>query len=138
MIQENGIAATTIGRTSTGEGSTMSGAPRLALFALLAICVSAHAADTAPAEAFSVSIARQPLDSALQQLAAQCGVQMIFFSRVTEGLSAPAVEGNYTLDDAMRRLLTGSGLTFQVLNPQTVQVWPLQAKQSDRSRALED
>ena len=109
-----------------------------AAFSLLAICTSVHAADAQRApETFSLSIARQPLAGALQQLARQCDVQMIFFSRVTERLSAPTIEGDYTLAAAMERLLAGSGLTFRVINPQTVEVRPLQAKPIDRSRSHE-
>src|SRR5262249_6119027 len=103
---------------------------------LLLICTSAHASDTQHAAGtFALSIARQPLDRALQQLARQCGVQMIFFSRVTEGLSAPKIEGDYTLDAAVERLLTGSGLTSHMIDPQTVEVRPLQARATDRSRS---
>src|SRR5262249_53374686 len=110
----------------------------VATVALLAMCASAHAADLPrAAETFSVSIARQPLDGALQQLARQCGVQMIFFSRVTEGLSAPAIDGEYTLAAALERLLAGSGLTFGIIDAQTVEVRPLQARASERSRPRE-
>src|SRR5262245_37724844 len=111
---------------------------RHVLFSVLMICTTVHAAETPHApETFPLSIARQPLAGALQQLARQCGVQMIFFSRVTEVLSAPAMEGDYTLPAAMEQLLAGSGLTFRVINPQTVEVQPVQAKPIDRSRSRE-
>ncbi len=84
---------------------------------------------------FTLKIDRQPLDGALQQLAKQCGLQVIFFSRVTEGVAAPAIEGAYTLSAAMEELLAGSQLTFRVLNAQTVEVQPRQAKPVERSRA---
>jgi outer-membrane receptor for ferric coprogen and ferric-rhodotorulic acid len=109
---------------------------RRALFSLLAICTSVHAADVQRApETFALSIDRQPLDGALQQLARQCDVQVILFSRVTEGLIAPAMRGDYTLAAAIEQLLAGSGLTFRVINPQTVEVRPSQAKSTDRSRS---
>src|SRR5262245_22162654 len=114
----------------------MRGGQPHALFSLLAICTSVHAAETTRApETFALSIARQPLGGALQQLATQCDVQMIFFSRVTEGLTAPSIEGDYTLAAAMDRLLAGSGLTFDVLDPQTVEVRPLQTKPTERFRS---
>jgi len=109
-----------------------------ALFTILILCASARAKDAQHAsETFAMSIPRQPLDSALQQLAHQCGVQMIFFSRVTEGLTAPPIEGDYTLSGAMERLLAGSGLTSRVIAPQMIEVRPLQARAIDRSRSLE-
>lgn len=105
------------------------GRTRAAFFSVAMLCTIAHASD-APTEpgTFSVSIARQPLDGALQELAHQCDVQVVFFSRVTEGLSAPAIRGNFTLAAAMNQLLAGSGLTSRVLNPQMVEVRPLQAR----------
>jgi len=114
----------------------VTGRARHALFSIVAICTSVHAAEVQRApETFSLAIARQPLDGALQQLARQCDVQMIFFSRVTEGLIAPAIQGDYTLTGAIEQLLAGSGLTFRVINPQTVEVRPLQAKETDRPRS---
>jgi hypothetical protein len=107
-------------------------------FSTLMICMSVHGAqiDRAPGT-YALSIDRQPLDGALQQLAHQCGVQVIFFSRVTEGLSAPAIQGDYTLAAAMDRLLAGTGLTSRVINPQTVEVRPLQSRANDRARPAE-
>jgi TonB-dependent siderophore receptor len=84
---------------------------------------------------FALKIDRQPLDGALQQLAKQCGLQVIFFSRVTEGVAAPALEGEYTLSAAMEELLAGSQLTFRVINEQTVEVQPRQARPVERSRS---
>jgi outer membrane receptor for ferric coprogen and ferric-rhodotorulic acid len=104
-----------------------------ALFPLLIASSLAHAADTPRAgDSFNLSIERQSLAGALQLLARQCDVQVIFFSRVTEGLSAPAIAGSYTLDAAMERLLAGSGLTFRVINPQTVEVRPTQARAASK------
>jgi iron complex outermembrane receptor protein len=104
-----------------------------ALFPLLIASSVAHAADTPRAgDSFNLSIERQSLAGALQLLARQCDVQVIFFSRVTEGLSAPAIAGSYTLDAAMERLLAGSGLTFRVINPQTVEVRPTQARAASK------
>lgn len=102
-----------------------------ALVALLLVWNGAQAAQESGT--FAVAIERQPLDRALQQLARQMGVQMIFFSRVTEGVNAPAISGNYTLPAAMERLLDGSGLTFTVINPHTVEVRPRQARTGERT-----
>jgi outer membrane receptor for ferric coprogen and ferric-rhodotorulic acid len=83
---------------------------------------------------FALKIERQPLTGALQQVARQANLQVIFFSRVTEGLAAPAIEGDYTLVDAMQRLLDGSQLTFRVINERTVEVRPSRSKAPDYSR----
>lgn len=92
----------------------------------LALCLGVtRGADIAPRlTTYDLEIDRQPLDSALQQLARQCGLQIIFFSSVTRGLAAPAVQGNHTLESAMDELLEGSGLSFRVINAQTIEVRP--------------
>ncbi|MFC4314477.1 TonB-dependent siderophore receptor [Steroidobacter flavus] len=101
-----------------------------ALFSLLILSSLAHAGSV------DFSIERQPLAGALQQLARQADVQVIFFSRVTEGLNAPALAGNYTLEAAMERLLAGSGLTFRIINPQTVEVRPMQTRAAAKPRPI--
>jgi outer-membrane receptor for ferric coprogen and ferric-rhodotorulic acid len=63
-----------------------------------------------------------PLDEALQELARQTGIQVLFFSKITAGHSAPELSGEYTLAAAMTRLLEGSGLTFRHVNEHTVEV----------------
>ncbi|MEJ0035706.1 MAG: TonB-dependent receptor [Gammaproteobacteria bacterium] len=78
-----------------------------------------------------------PLDEALQELARQSGIQVVFFSRITAGRSAPELSGEYSLSDAMTRLLAGSGLTFRQVNARTVEVRqppPGSARSSGKSR----
>jgi hypothetical protein len=64
----------------------------------------------------------QPLGTALQEFAQQSGVQIIFFSQVTEGLQAPALNGSYTISGALEVLLSGSHLIFRVINPKTIEI----------------
>ena len=111
---------------------------RHALFSLLMIYAGVQGAQTErPPGTYALSIDRQPLDAALQQLAHQCGVQVIFFSRVTEGVAAPAIHGQYTLDAAMQSLLAGSNLTFRMISAETVEVRPVQAKPKERPASRE-
>ena len=70
-------------------------------------------------------IASQPLDSALQEFARQTGVQVIFFSYLTDGKQSPALNGTYTVDTAMHALLAGSMLTFRQINAKTIEIRPL-------------
>jgi outer membrane receptor for ferric coprogen and ferric-rhodotorulic acid len=71
---------------------------------------------------YDFQIDSQPLAAALQEFAKQSGVQIIFFSAVTEGLQAPALKGQYTATAALEVLLAGSRLTFQVINPKTIAI----------------
>jgi iron complex outermembrane receptor protein len=71
---------------------------------------------------YHFKIDSQPLGTALQQFAEQSGVQIIFFSQVTEGLQAPALDGAYTISGALEVLLSGSHLIFRVINPKTIEI----------------
>jgi outer-membrane receptor for ferric coprogen and ferric-rhodotorulic acid len=79
------------------------------------------AASTEPAK-YDFKIDSQPLGTALQALAKQSGVQIIFFSQVTEGIRAPALEGQFTVSAALELLLAHSRLTFRVINPRTIEI----------------
>jgi hemoglobin/transferrin/lactoferrin receptor protein len=88
-----------------------------------------HAAEPA---AYTLHIATQPLDTALQEFARQTGVQIIFFSYLTEGQRAPPLDGTYSVDAAMRALLADSKLTFRRVNAKTIEIRP--ARRTDRSQ----
>jgi len=105
--------------------------------ALLCLCIVAIAWFTRLAGApssehvrYSFKIDSQPLGAALQALAGQSGVQIIFFSQLTEGLRAPPLEGQFTLNAALELLLAHSRLTFRVINPKTIEILALGAGSS--------
>lgn len=68
-------------------------------------------------------IVAQPLDEALQEFSRQSGVQVVFFSNVAEGIRSPGANGTYTVDEALRALLAGSGLAFRIINSRTVEIY---------------
>jgi iron complex outermembrane receptor protein/outer membrane receptor for ferric coprogen and ferric-rhodotorulic acid len=74
---------------------------------------------------YNLRIDRQPLGQALQEFARQSGVQIVFFSQVTEGLQAPALNGQFTLAAALEMLLKGSNLTFRVINSTMIEIRPV-------------
>lgn len=64
----------------------------------------------------------QPLGDALQEFACQGSVQVIFFSSLVEGQTAPAIRGRFTVIAALELLLAGSGLTYAVVDSQTFEI----------------
>ena len=82
--------------------------------------------------AYTLHIASGPLESALQEFARQTGIQIIFFSYLTDGQRAPALDGTYTIDLAMNALLAGSMLTFRWVNAKTIEIRRL-PRQTDRA-----
>lgn len=97
------------------------------LFALFACFAgAAHGGVVAKAveqTTFDLRIVAQPLDEALQEFSRQTGVQVIFFSKVTNGIRSPGANGKYSLDEALKALLAGSGLSFRVINTRTVEIF---------------
>jgi hypothetical protein len=74
------------------------------------------------ASAADVAIPRQALGTSLQQLAKQSGIQIIFFSKVVEGHEALPLNGTFTPEAALDRLLAGTNLTYHALNERTIEV----------------
>ncbi len=71
----------------------------------------------------ALSLPAQPLRDALNSLASQTGLQVIYTAEeVTAELSAPRLEGKFTATEALEALLRGSGLKYEFLNAQTVAV----------------
>jgi iron complex outermembrane receptor protein len=71
---------------------------------------------------YTLHIESQPLDVALQEFARKTGMQVLFFSDLTNGLRSAPLDGKYTLDGAMTRLLSDSGLTYRLINSKTIQI----------------
>jgi iron complex outermembrane recepter protein len=115
--------------TAVGTSSRV----RLAV-ALALVCAGLFPGAMRGAEpvAHTLHIASQPLDSALQEFARQTGVQVVVFSYLTDGQRAPALDGTYTVDVAMKALLTDSMLTFRWVNEKTIEIRPLH-RRTDRA-----
>jgi hypothetical protein len=83
-------------------------------------CSAERAADVSAIYNFHID--SQPLEDALQEFAGQSGMQIIFFSNLVDGLTAPAVHGRYTPTGALDLLLRKSGLTYRVINSMTIEI----------------
>ncbi|MDA5490863.1 TonB-dependent siderophore receptor [Yersinia kristensenii] len=68
------------------------------------------------AATLSVSLPAQPLITSLNAVAQQNGVQLIVTPELVAQKTAPALQGNMTLQMALQRLLSGSGLSFNIEN----------------------
>jgi len=70
----------------------------------------AHAQENAP---MALELTAQPLAEALTELGAETGVQVSFDPALVRGREAPAIAGELTVPEALRRLLAGTDLTFR-------------------------
>ena len=98
----------------------------LALTLGTAFSVAAPAAMAAQAStAISLQLAAQPLDTALTRLADAANVRILFNSSAVSSVNGPALQGNYSLAQALDQLLGDSGYTWRLLDPSTVVLEPV-------------
>ncbi len=98
--------------------------------ALMGIAAYGQPAIAAPAPAISFNIEAGALEGALLAYAAQSRRQLLFDRALVSGLSAPAVRGALNPDQALQRLLNGSGLVVRQSGPN---VFVLKAPNRGRS-----
>lgn len=94
-------------KNSTAKNNKL---PWLPLALALAVNVALPQAFAADA----IRIPAQPLGQALSQLGQQTSLQVFFSPELVAGKQAPAVDGNLSPEDALRQLLQGSGLQYQI------------------------
>jgi outer membrane receptor protein involved in Fe transport len=68
----------------------------------------------AQSSAMTFSIAQQSLASALNQVAAQAGRQLVIDGALVRNLQARPLRGNYTLEGALDQLLRGTDLSYTI------------------------
>lgn len=79
-------------------------------------------AETPAQQAIHLRIPSQPIGEALNAFAEQSGLQLLFRSELGEGVTAPAVQGVLSAQQALELLLAQSGLKYEFINPHTVTV----------------
>lgn len=72
--------------------------------ALTLLCTQANA------QPVELDLPAQPLAAALNQLASQAGIQLLFNEIDLQSLRSPALQGRFTAEQALQRLLEGSPL----------------------------
>lgn len=76
----------------------------------LAFALGVPAAAASESRSYHLSIPSQDLGDALRQLAQTSRQQVIFTGDLVQGRRSPALEGQYTVDEALERMLQGTGL----------------------------
>lgn len=73
------------------------------------------------------NIPAQNLGVALQTLARQYDVQIVYFSKSIDVLETPGAVGELTIDEALGKILSGSGLVYRYLDDSTITIVPPRA-----------
>lgn len=99
------------------------------LVAAVAACsifvVLSHAQSAQAVIKTAVSIPAQDLATALQAFAEERKLYLIYAYGDVKALRTPGVRGQLTQDEALARLLSGTGLTFQYLDERTLSILPI-------------
>lgn len=82
----------------------------LTIVVAIAATLAAAPLQAQNAATFAIALPAQPLGSALNELARQASFQLIVHPELVAGKSAPAVSGSLSAQQALERLLAGSGL----------------------------
>ncbi|WNF56688.1 TonB-dependent receptor [Pseudomonas sp. SG20052] len=99
----------------------------MSVLALLpsSVASAAEAGNTQPLTPFSFAIAAKPLPQALSDFSRVTGISVVYTDEAPYGLTAPAVNGKLSAEQALQRLLSGSGLTFRRSDAHTLVLEPL-------------
>lgn len=77
------------------------------------------------APAGNYTIAAGSLGSAIVHFGDQAGVQVLYQAALVQGKTTRGLSGSYTREEALRRLLSGTGLSYSFSNANTVTLVPV-------------
>ncbi|MDD2054587.1 TonB-dependent receptor [Pseudomonas putida] len=95
--------------------------------ALLPLAVAQATEDPSPQHSavFSFAIAAKPLPQALSEFSRVTGLSVVYTDEAPYGQQAPALNGQFSAEQALQRLLARSGLTFRRTDARTLALEPL-------------
>ena len=94
----------------------------IAAVVCIPIVAGTACATASPSARQATDIAPQRLDEALRTLARQRGFHIVYLPHVVGPFRTQGLKGNFTQDEALARLLDGTGLSFKYLDAETVTV----------------
>src|SRR5262249_55422136 len=98
-----------------------------------AVVEPAHAQAQPPAarsQTFEFDVPAQLLGKAISRLASQANLQVLYNDSEPSKVEAPAVKGRMTVDEALSRLLAGSGYTYQYVRPGIITLRPVEGNET--------
>jgi hypothetical protein len=108
---------------------------RVLLAGLLATAAAADEREGLSPGLLTFAIASQPLVSALAAYSAASGVQLLYESSFAMERQSTSVEGEYTREAALTRLLTGTDLTIRYTRANAVTLVPTSLRDADNPPA---
>ena len=115
-------------RAKSGSVKQWLGVSALSISALALLPLNAAmAADTGSSqqrEQFNFAMAAKPLPQALSDFTRVTGISVVYTDEAPYGLNAPAINGPMSAEQALQRLLSGSGFTFRRTDGHTMVLEP--------------
>ncbi|MEB0229000.1 TonB-dependent siderophore receptor [Pseudomonas sp. 10S4] len=116
-------------RAKSGSVKQWFGASALSFSALallpLSVALAAEASSTQQQTPFNFAMAAKPLPQALSDFSRITGTSVVYTDEAPYGLNAPAISGQMSAEQAMQRLLSGSGFTFRRTDAHTLALEPI-------------
>jgi outer membrane receptor protein involved in Fe transport len=94
----------------------------LYMVGIFVLSTPAGAQDPKAAGTYALDIPAEPLADALNDLAQQSGLEILFSSQVVERLRSPALKGALSAEEALHRLLANTHLRYRFVNPHTITI----------------
>jgi len=88
------------------------------------VALAAEAASSQTQKQFNFALAAKPLPQALSDFSRVTGQSVVYTDEAPYGLTAPAVNGQMSAEQALQRLLSGSGLSFRRTDSHTLALEP--------------
>ena len=116
-------------RAKSGSVKQWLGVSALSFSALawlpLSVALAAEAGAVQQRAEFIFALAAKPLPQALSDFSRATGISVVYTDEAPYGIIAPAVSGQMSAEQAMQRLLSGSGFTFRRTDDHTLVLEPL-------------
>ncbi|KOY01080.1 TonB-dependent siderophore receptor [Pseudomonas nunensis] len=116
-------------RAKSGSVKQWFGASALSFSALallpLSVAIAAETASTQQRTQFNFALAAKPLPQALSDFSRITGISVVYTDEAPYGIYAPAISGQMSAEQAIQRLLSGSGFTFRRTDAHTLALEPV-------------
>lgn len=116
-------------RAKSGSVKQWFGASALSFSAVallpLSVAIAAETTSTQQRTQFNFAIAAKPLPQALSDFSRITGTSVVYTDEAPYGLNAPALNGQMSAEQAIQRLLSGSGFTFRRTDAHTLALEPV-------------
>lgn len=83
-----------------------------------------HSVNAQNSAAFSFNLPSQPLSSTLNSLADVTGTKLIYADEMTQGKLAPPLQGDFTLAQALNRVLNDNKLSYELVDNSMIAIKP--------------